>query len=114
MTKEQIDDLFARWAMWALAGNRAGLGFAMVGYAERIASSWNTETSPVPVDTDVLRADEAIKTLPERHRIVLRSHYLLPGPAKRKAQNLNMSRDAYYQYIGHAKEFVAHMLCEPA
>lgn len=108
--KDLIDDLFARWAMWALAGNRSGLGFAMAGYAERIGSSYSVDNSPAPVDPDVLKADEAIRSLPLRHLTVVRVHYLAPGPAKRKAANLNMTRDAYYEYITHAKEFVAHIL----
>jgi DNA-directed RNA polymerase specialized sigma24 family protein len=114
MTKEQIDDLFARWARWALMGNRAGLGITMSSYAERISSKFSSADSPVPVDPEVLRADEAIRRLPTRHREVVVAHYLRPGPAKQKAAILHMSRDAYYEYIAHSKEFVVYAMYEAA
>lgn len=109
-----LSDLLHRWAMWVAAGNRAGLGYAMSSYAERIGTSWSADNSPVPVDPEVLRLDDAIKRLPDVHRVVVIWHYTQPGTAKAKQARLDMSRDRYYELLDHARVFVAHLMDECA
>lgn len=110
MRNDELGDLLARWAHWAIAGNRAGLGYAMVAYAERVGSSFSVDNSPPPVDLAILRVDEAIKKLPPVYLRVVRSFYIEQGPVKKKAAELQMSREAFYEYLKHAKEMLAHSM----
>ena len=110
MDRDQLGDLLARWAHWAIAGNRAGLGYAMVAYAERIGSSFSTDNSPPPVDTQVLKVDACIKRLPPDHRKVIVIHYTYPGTAKAKMAKEDLSRERYYELLDHGRAFIAHML----
>lgn len=110
MTPDTLADLLARWALWVAHGNRAGLGYAMVGYAERVGSSFSTETSPPPVDTEILRLDECIRRLPFAHRQIVIAHYTMPGTAKSKQARLDISRERYYELLDHGRAFVAHMM----
>jgi len=114
MNRDVLADLLARWAMWVHAGNRAGLGYAMVGYAERVGSSFSVDNSPPPVDPAILRVDACIQRLPQQHRSVVWAHYILPGTAKSKQARMNMGRDRYYELLDHGRAFVAHMLDEEA
>lgn len=36
MKPDELADLLARWATYVAVGNRAGLGYVMCGYAERM------------------------------------------------------------------------------
>lgn len=110
MKPDELADLLARWATWVAAGNRAGLGYAMCGYAERIGTSWSTDNTPPPVDTAILRVDECIKRLPEAHKQVVVWHYTMPGTAKAKRAKLDMSKERYYELLDHGRAFVAHMM----
>lgn len=110
MKPDELADLLARWATWVAAGNRAGLGYAMVGYAERIGCSWSTENTPPPVDTAILRVDECIKRLPAEHRTIMVVHYTMPGTAKAKRAKLDMSKERYYELLDHGRAFVAHIM----
>jgi len=112
MKPDELADLLARWATYVAAGNRAGLGYAMCGYAERIGTSWSTDNTPPPVDTAIMRVDECIKRLPEWHRRVIWVHYTMPGTAKAKRSNLDISRERYYELLDHGRTFLAHMLDE--
>lgn len=114
MDRDELADLLARWALWVAGGNRAGLGYAMVGYAERIGSSFSTDNSPVPVDPDVLRMDACIVRLPPDHRVVVVAHYTQPGTAKAKRARLDLSRERYYELLDHGRAFLAHMMEEQA
>lgn len=105
-----LGDLLHRWALWVAAWNRAGLGYAMSSYSERIGTSFSADTAPVPVDPEILRLDDAIKRLPDDHRIVVVWHYTQPGTAKSKQARLDMSRDRYYELLDHARLFVAHLM----
>lgn len=108
--KDTLSDLLMRWALWALNGNRAGLGYAMVGYAERIGSSFSTDTAPDPVDPEILRLDTCVTKLPPDHRIVIVAHYCQPGTAKSKRARLDMSRERYYELLDHGRAFLAHLM----
>lgn len=110
--KDTLADLLTRWAMWAAGGNRAMLGYAMVGYAERIGSSFSTDNSPDPVDPLILRLDECVRKLPPDHRIVIVAHYCQPGTAKSKRARLDMSRERYYELLDHGRAFLAHLMDE--
>lgn len=110
MQRDELGDLLARWAHWAIAGNRAGLGYAMVAYAERVGSSFSVDNSPPPVDPAILKLDECIKRLPPDHRTAIVVHYTHPGTAKAKMARLDWSRERYYDLLDHGKVFVAHML----
>ena len=112
LTDATIADLLHRWALWCSAGNRAGLGYAMVGYAERIASSWSTDNTPPPVDPDVLRIDGCVRRLPAEHRAVFCVHYLQSGTARAKHARLELSRDRYYELLDHGRAFVCQMMRE--
>ena len=107
-----LSDLLMRWALYVSGGNRAALGYAMSSYSERIGTSWSADTSPVPVDSDILRVDDAVKRLPADHRVVIVWHYTQPGTAKSKQAKLDMSRDRYYELLDHARLFVAHIMSE--
>lgn len=110
MDRDQLADLLNRWALWVAGGNRAALGYAMVGYAERVGSSFSTDTSPTPVDPMILRLDECVRKLPPDHCVVVVAHYTRPGTAKAKRAQLDMSRDRYYELLDHARVFLSHML----
>lgn len=114
VARDTLGDLLHRWAMWVAAGNRAALGYAMCGYAERIGTIWSTDNTPPPVDTAIMRVDDCIKRLPQQHRSVVWAHYILPGTAKSKQARMNMGRDRYYELLDHGRTFVAHMLDEEA
>lgn len=114
VAQDTLGDLLHRWAMWVAAGNRAALGYAMSSYSERIGTSWSADTAPLPVDSDILRVDEAVKRLPADHRVVIVWHYTQPGTAKSKQAKLDMGRDRYYELLDHGRAFVAHMLDEEA
>lgn len=105
-------DLLARWAVWALSGNRAGLGYAQSGYAERIGTSWSTDTAPVPVDPDVLLVDHCVKRLPIEHGKVIVAHYLGKGHVHSKRRELGLTRDRYYELLDHGRVFVGQLLRE--
>lgn len=110
MDRDELADLLARWALWVAAGNRAGLGYAMVGYAERVGSSFSVDNSPPPIDPAILRVDACIKRLPAAHRQIIIAHYTMPGTAKAKRAKLDMSKERYYELLDHGRAFVAHML----
>ena len=112
VAQDTLGDLLHRWAMWVAAGNRAALGYAMSSYSERIGTSWSTDNTPPPVDTAIMRVDECIKRLPEWHRRVIWVHYTMPGTAKAKRSNLDISRERYYELLDHGRTFLAHMLDE--
>jgi hypothetical protein len=112
MTADILADLLQRWAYWVSAGNRAGLGYAMAGYKERIGTSWSTDSTPPPVDPDVLRLDDAINKLPADHKVVMIWHYTQPGTAKAKRAKLDLSRERYYELLDHGRAFVAHLMDE--
>ena len=112
MEKDELGDLLARWAHWVCAGNRAGLGYAMVAYAERVGSSFSVDNSPPPVDPAILRVDDAIKRLPMPHRMAIVAHYTHPGTAKSKMARLDLSRERYYELLDHGRTFVAHLMAE--
>lgn len=112
VTDSALADLLQRWALWCIAGNRAGLGYAMVGYAERIGTSWSTDNTPPPVDPDVLRVDHCVHRLPAEHRKVVVVHYLQPGRAAEKWRDLGITRDRYYELLDHGRVFVGSMLRE--
>ena len=107
-----LSDLLMRWALYVSGGNRAGLGYAQSGYAERIGTSWSADTSPVPVDPDVLRLDTCVKKLPRDHMVVIVAHYTQPGTAKAKRARLDMSRERYYELLDHGRAFLAHLMEE--
>lgn len=110
MTPDILSDLLHRWALWVSHGNRAALGYAMSSYSERIGTSWSADDSPVPVDPEILRLDDAIKRLPGEHRVVVIYHYCQPGTAKAKQARLDMTRDRYYELLDHARVFVSHLM----
>ena len=112
MDRDELADLLARWALWVAGGNRAGLGYAMVGYAERIGSSFSTENSPPPMDPAILRIDLCVKRLPTEHRVVIWAHYTQPGTAKEKRAKLDVTKDRYYELLDHGQAFLAHMMAE--
>lgn len=112
MESDELADLLARWAMWVHAGNRAGLGYAMVGYAERVGSSFSVDNSPPPVDPAILRIDACIQRLPPEHRQIVVVHYTMPGTAKSKQARMDISRERYYELLDHGRAFVAHMMAE--
>ncbi len=114
VANDLLGDLLRRWALWVAAGNHAGLGYAMSSYSERIGTSFSADTAPVPVDPEILRLDDAIKRLPDDHRVVVVWHYTQPGTAKSKQARLDMSRDRYYELLDHARLFVAHLMDECA
>lgn len=105
-----LADLLTRWARWCLAGNRAGLGYAQSGYAERIGSSYSTDTTPPPVDPDILLLDSCVRSLPPDHRAVIVTHYLQPGAVPTKLRRLDMTRAAYYSLLDHGRAFLRHAL----
>lgn len=107
-----LADLLTRWARWCLAGNRAGLGYAQSGYAERVGSSWSTDTAPVPVDPDVMRVDHCVRLLPIEHRKVIVAHYLKTGRVYIKRHDLGLTRDRYYELLDHGRAFVGQLLRE--
>lgn len=112
VAQDTLGDLLHRWAMWVAAGNRAALGYAMSSYSERIGTSWSADTSPVPVDPDVLRLDTCVKKLPRDHMVVIVAHYTQPGTAKAKRARLDMSRERYYELLDHGRAFLAHLMEE--
>lgn len=112
VTDSALADLLQRWALWCIAGNRAGLGYAMVGYAERIGTSWSTDNTPPPVDPDVLRVDSCIRRLPPDHRAVIVAHYLQPGPVLVKRCRLGISRSSYYEALDFGRAVIYQMMRE--
>ena len=107
-----LSDLLHRWALYVSAGNRAGLGYAMASYAERIGTSWSTDNAPIPVDPEILRVDECVRKLPLDHRVVIVCHYTQPGTAKSKRARLDLSRERYYELLDHGRVFLAHLMDE--
>ena len=112
LERDYLSDLLMRWAMWTHQGNRAGLGYAQSGYAERIGTSWSADTSPIPVDPDVLKLDTCVRKLPPDHLVVIVAHYCQPGTAKAKRARLDMSRERYYELLDHGRAFLAHLMEE--
>ena len=112
MDREDLADLLARWALWVAGGNRAGLGYAMVGYAERVGSAFSVDDSPPPIDPAILRIDECIRRLPPEHRQIIVVHYTRPGTAKSKQAMLDVTKDRYYELLDHGQAFLAHMMGE--
>lgn len=112
MRNDDLGDLLARWAHWAIAGNRAGLGYAMVAYAERVGSSFSVDNTPAPVDPEILRIDDAIRKLPQEYNLAIRVHYLMPGTAKSKMARYDWSRERYYELLDHGRAFIAHLIKE--
>ena len=112
MTADILADLLQRWAYWVAAGNRAGLGYAMVGYKERIGTSWSTDSTPPPVDPDVLLVDHCVHRLPDDHRKVIVAHYLGKGHVHSKCRELGLTRDRYYELLDHGRVFVGQLLRE--
>ncbi len=105
-----LADLLTRWARWCLAGNRAGLGYAQSGYVERIGLSWSVDSTPAPVDPDILRVDHCVRSLPPEHRAVIVTHYLQPGAVQQKLGRVGMTRAAYYAALDHGRTFLRHAL----
>ncbi len=59
--------------------------------------------SRLPEDTDAEKTEKAICEMPEKLKAVVLKYYLHPGSVIQKADELNMSRVTFHEYLRMAK-----------
>lgn len=102
-----IELSLSHWARWARVRRNFGLGFP----SETRESKLRREgfyisrgfQSRLPEDREAEKTEQAICEMPDKLKEVVLKYYLQPGSVLEKADELNMSRVTFHEYLRMAK-----------
>ena len=102
-----IEISLSHWARWARVKRNFGLGFpseTRESKLQREGFSLPKGYQPrLPEDRDAEKTEKAICEMPEKLKAVVLKYYLHPGSVIQKADELNMSRVTFHEYLRMAK-----------
>ena len=115
---KQLDQDLHCWAAYHAAYNTTGLGYGAMSITARcseilkLGAVINGTHKPKELTAPewVEKIDYAITVIQPIYREVLKKHYMDKGKTKRKAKELNISRNAYYKRLERARELVFYEL----
>lgn len=102
-----IEISLSHWARWARVKRNFGLGFpseTRESKLRREGFSLSRGYQPrLPEDREAEKTEKAICEMPEKLKAVVLKYYLHPGSVIQKADELNMSRVTFHEYLRMAK-----------
>lgn len=113
MSKSNIEILLGEWGAWKRGENRRALGFpSQAAFHNVVVDGQGRVPEPdvLLVDDDLRRLDVEINELHPDFRAVITAHYVKPGPAKTKMDDLGISRSLYFFRLDFATKQVGHKM----
>ena len=102
-----VEISLSHWARWARVKRNFGLGFPSESRESKLRRegfyvSQGFQTR-LPEDREAEKTEKAICEMPEKLKGVIIKYYLQPGSVLQKADEMNMSRVTFHEYLRMAK-----------
>ena len=102
-----VEVSLSHWARWARVKRNFGLGFPSESRESKLRRegfyvSQGFQTR-LPEDKEAEKTEKAICEMPEKLKGVIIKYYLQPGSVLQKADEMNMSRVTFHEYLRMAK-----------
>ena len=102
-----VEISLSHWARWARVKRNFGLGFPSESRESKLRRegfyvSQGFQTR-LPEDREAEKTEKAICEMPEKLKEVIIKYYLQPGSVLQKADEMNMSRVTFHEYLRMAK-----------
>ena len=102
-----VEISLSHWARWARVQRNFGLGFPGETRESKLRrEGFHTSRgfqTMLPEDKDAEKTEKAICEMPDKLKEVIIKYYLQPGSVLQKADELNMSRVTFHEYLRMAK-----------
>ena len=102
-----VEISLSHWARWARVKRNFGLGFPSESRESKLRRegfyvSQGFQTR-LPEDREAEKTEKAICEMPEKLKGIIIKYYLQPGSVLQKADEMNMSRVTFHEYLRMAK-----------
>ena len=102
-----VEISLSHWARWARVKRNFGLGFPSESRESKLRRegfyvSQGFQTR-LPEDREAEKTEKAICEMPEKLKEIIIKYYLQPGSVLQKADEMNMSRVTFHEYLRMAK-----------